>query len=404
MSVKITELDNFGRGITKLDNKICFVDKALPLEECEIEIISEKKKFIEAKNIKTIQESKYRILPICPYYDICGGCHLMHYDRQSELIYKEEKVYDLMKKIGKLANVRIKDIAYGNELFYRNKITLHVEKNKLGLYTEKTHHIVEIDECLLASPIINDIIKRIKDYLLKNKTDLKEITIKTSSLKETMLVLKGSIDKENFIKAFSDITSIYLNDKLIYGKNAIEEKINDLTFLIYPNSFFQVNYEMMHYMYNKVISFYKDNKNLTVLDLYCGTGTIGMLIANYCKKVIGVEVNEDAITSANKCKEINAISNIEFYLGKVEDKIVDFSKIDSIIVDPPRSGLDKNTIVNILKINPQSIIYISCDPATLARDLNSLKDNYNIKEIQPVDMFPNTYHVENVTILERKKL
>ena len=217
-----------------------------------------------------------------------------------------------------------------------------------------------------------------------------------------MLVLKGKVDESKFIKAFSDITSIYLNDKLILGKEYILEKINDLSFYIYPNSFFQVNYEMMKYMYNKVIDYYKDNKNLNVLDLYCGTGTIGMLIAKYCNSVVGVEVNSDAINSANMCKEINNISNINFYLGKVEDNIDKFSNIDSIVVDPPRSGLDKHTISTIIKLSPKSIIYISCDPATLARDLCILKEKYNVKEINPIDMFPNTYHVENICILERK--
>ena len=207
-SVKITELDNFGRGITKIDNKICFVDKALPLEECEIEITNEKKSYSEARIKKVIEESKYRIMPICPYYKTCGGCHLMHYDRQSELIYKEEKVYNLIKKIGKLDNVRIKDIAYGNELFYRNKITFHVKNSRIGLFIEKTNDIVEIDECLLVNSIINNIIKKIKDYVKNNPSKLEEIIIKSSSLKETMIVLKGKVNEEEFIKNMSDITSI----------------------------------------------------------------------------------------------------------------------------------------------------------------------------------------------------
>ncbi len=399
--VKITDLDNFGRGITRVNDKICFVDKALPMEICEIEIINEKKNYIEA-TANILEESKYRILPICPYYQKCGGCHLMHYDRQSELIYKEEKVYNLIKKIGKLDNVRIKDIAYNNELFYRNKLTLHINKNKIGLYEEKTHNIISINECLITKKEINDIYLKLKEYLKNNKSDLEEVIIRNTTLNETMLSLKGKIDKDSFLKSFSDVTSIYLNNKLISGKEYIEEKINDLVFEIYPTSFFQVNYDMMKVMYNKVIDYYKEHKDLKVLDLYCGTGTIGMLISKYCMSVIGVEVNKEAINSANRCKDKNNIKNIEFYLGKVEDKIDMFSDVDSIVVDPPRAGLDKHSIETILKINPTSIIYISCDPATLARDLCVLKDTYNIKEINPLDMFPNTYHVENVCILERR--
>ena len=396
--VKIERLDDFGRGIAKINDKLCFISNALPLEECEIEIINNKKNYSEGQVTNLIKESNYRTMPLCPYYETCGGCHLMHYDRQSELIYKEEKLHDIVKKFDKLDKINLKDIVYGNEYYYRNKITLHKDNKKLGLYKEKTNEVIEIDECLITSKLINDIIPR-----LKSVNGIEEVIIKSTSLNETMLVITGKVDIDSLKKDFNDITSIYVNNKLISGKEYIEEKINDLFFYVYPNSFFQVNYEMMKTMYNKVIDFYKENTDLNVLDLYCGTGTIGMLVSKYCKSVIGVEVNNDAINSANKCKEVNNIKNIEFYLGKVEDKIDDFKNIDSIIIDPPRSGLDKHTISSILKINPNSIIYISCDPITLARDLEILKDNYDIITITPIDMFPNTYHIESITILKNKK-
>ena len=400
-NVKITDLDSFARGIARVNDKICFVSHALPLEVCEIEITKEKKNFIEAEATKILEESKYRIMPLCPYYENCGGCHIMHYDRQSELIYKEEKVNDLIHKFSKLDSVRIKDIIGGQDYFYRNKLTLHGDNNKIGLYQEKTNKLISIDECILCNKKINEIVDRLNKYLEKSSDKIKEIIIRTTSLDEVMLVIKGNINLK-ITDSFKDISSIYINDKLVLGKESITEVINDLYFEIYPKSFFQVNYEMMKIMYNKVIDFYKEHKDLNVLDLYCGTGTIGMLISKYCKSVVGVEVNSDAIISANKCMERNNISNIKFHLGKVEDKIDMFKNIDSIVVDPPRAGLDKHTIETILKLNPESIIYISCDPVTLARDLFTLKEHYIIKEIQPIDMFPNTYHVENVCILERK--
>ena len=400
-NVKITSLDSFARGITKVKDKICFVSHALPLETCEIKITNEKNNYIEAEATKIIEESKYRIMPLCPYYESCGGCHIMHYDRQSELIFKEEKVNDLIHKFGKLDSVRIKDIIGGQDYFYRNKLTLHGNKNNIGLYKEKTNKLIRVKECLLCNEKINEIVDRLNKYFEKTSDNIDEIVIRITSLNETMLVIKGNVN-ESIKEAFSDINSIYINNNLVLGKESITEVINELFFEIYPNSFFQVNYEMMKIMYNKVIDYYKDHKDLNVLDLYCGTGTIGMLISKYCKSVVGVEVNSDAITSANRCMKRNNISNIKFHLGKVEDKIDMFSNIDSIVVDPPRAGLDKHTIDTILKLNPTSIIYISCDPATLARDLGVLKENYNIKEIQPIDMFPNTYHVENVCILERR--
>ena len=401
MKVKITELDAFGRGIAKINDKVCFVSHALPLETCEIKITNEKKNYIEAESTKILEESKYRIMPLCPYYDSCGGCHIMHYDRQSELIYKEEKVNDLIHKFSKLDSVRIKDIIGGQDYFYRNKLTLHGEKNKIGLYQEKTNKLISVKECLLCNKKINEIVDRLNSYFEKTNDNIEEVIIRITSLNEIMLVVKGKIDLK-IKESFYDINSIYINNKLVLGKESITEVINDLYFEVYPNSFFQVNYEMMKIMYNKVIDYYKEHKNLNVLDLYCGTGTIGMLISKHCKNVIGVEVNNDAIISANKCKDKNNISNIQFHLGKVEDKIDMFDSIDSIVVDPPRAGIDKHTIETILKLNPESLIYISCDPATLARDLFTLKEKYNIKEVQPIDMFPNTYHCESITVLERK--
>lgn len=390
MEVKILKQDHFGRGIAFIDNKLCFIDKALPNDICDIEIIKDKKNYLEGKINKIIVESDERVKPICPYYSSCGGCHLMHQDYNKQLEYKKEKVKEILTKFGNI-DIDINKINYSNNLYYRNKIVLH----NLGLYKNKTNEVVEIDKCYLVKDKINEIINRLKQY-----KDIEEVTIKVSSLNEVMIVIKGNINLD--IDKFKDINSIYLNDKLIYGNNYIKEVINDLTFYMYKDSFFQINYDVMNMLYNKIIDYYKENSNQKVLDLYCGTGTIGMLISKYCKSVVGIEVNSDAIESANRCKDINNISNIEFYLGKVEDKIDLIKDTDSIVVDPPRSGLDSYTIDTILKLEPKSIIYVSCDPVTLARDLKILKDKYNIKEIELFDMFPNTYHVESFVILDRR--
>ncbi len=401
MKVTIDRFDSYGRGITKVNEKICFVENALPKEECEIKILDEKKNYIEAESTNIINESNYRILPICPYYNICGGCHLMHLDRKSELLFKEEKVSDLLNKFSDI-KMDVNDILYNNEYFYRNKLTLHVKNNKVGLYKKNSNDLIEIDECIICEQKINDLIPKIKEYLNNNKSSLEEIVIKKSSLDETMIIFKGKTDINSLKETFKDINSVYLNDKLILGKEYITEKINDLEFYIRPLSFFQVNYEMMKTMYNKVIDYYKANESSSVLDLYCGTGTIGMLISKYVNKVIGVEVNSDAITSAKECAKKNKISNIDFILGKVEDNIDTFKDIDSIVVDPPRSGLTNKLISYLINLKAKKIVYVSCDPVTLARDLNLLQEKYNVIEVTPVDMFPRTYHIENVCLLEIK--
>ena len=392
MEVKILRQDNFGRGVAYIDNKVCFVEKALPNEICDIEITLEKKNYLEGKIKRIIVESNDRVVPICKYYDKCGGCHIMHENYEKQLVFKQEKVKEILKRFADINLDNIK-INYNNNLNYRNKIILHGSNSELGLYENSSNNIVNIDKCYLVNDKINDLINRLKEY-----KKIEEATIKISSLGQVMLIIKGNID----IDKFNDVDSLYINDKLIFGNNHIEEKINDLTFYIYKDSFFQINYNVMNTLYNKIVDYYKENTNLKVLDLYCGTGTIGMLVSKYCNEVIGIEVNSDAITSANICKNINNISNIEFYLGKVEDKIDLIKDCDSIIVDPPRSGLDKHTIETILTLSPKSIIYVSCDPVTLARDLKILKEEYSLKNIELFDMFPNTYHCESVCILERR--
>ena len=387
MEVKVLKQDHFGRGIASINNKLCFIDKALPNEICDIDIVLEKKNYLEGKINKIIVESNDRVKPICPYYDICGGCNLLHQSYDKQLEFKKDKVKDILNRFAGI-DINIEKINYSNNLNYRNKIVLH----NLGLYENKSNIKVDIEECLLVDKRINEIIKRLKKY------DIEEVTIKTSSLNETMLIVSNDIN----IDEFKDINSIYIKDKLVYGTNYIKEKINDLVFYIYKDSFFQVNYNVMNLLYNKIINYYKENTSLNVCDLYCGTGTIGMLISKYCKSVIGIEINKDAVDSANTCKDINNISNIEFYLGKVEDKIDLIKNVDSVVVDPPRSGLDSYTISTLLKLNPKSIIYVSCDPVTLARDLKILKDKYDIKDIELFDMFPNTYHVESFVTLERR--
>ena len=401
--VKIEKLDVFGRGIARIDNKLCFISYALPDEICEIELVKDKKNYSEGKLINLITQSSSRIEPTCPYFYLCGGCHLMHLEYNKQLDYKKEKVKELLNRFGKI-DIDINKINYDKEYNYRNKITLHVKNKKLGLYKEETNDLIEIDKCLLVSDIINNLITRLKEFISNYDNSITEIVIKNTSLSEVMLVINGECNKELLINNFKDINSIYLNDDLIYGKNSITEIINDLYFEVYPRSFFQVNYNVMLKMYNKAIDYYKSNPNLKVLDLYCGTGTIGISISKYSKYVLGIEVNSDAVISANKNKTRNNIVNIDFICGKVEDNIDSINGIDSIVVDPPRAGLDKYTMDNIIRLNPSSLIYISCDPVTLARDLNILKDNYNIKEIEVFDMFPNTYHVETVSVLYRKTI
>lgn len=397
MIVKIEKQDHFGRGLTRIDGKLFFVSDSLPGEECKIEITGEKKNFMTACVEERVTESSDRVEVKCPYYDKCGGCHIMHQSYSSQLEFKENKVIELLEKFGKINDVCISKIRYGKQFNYRNKVIFHGKNGKLGYYEEGSNDLVCLDSCLLLDEKILEVYHLILDKY--TGFSINELMIRKTSLNEVMVSIKGDVDKSILLE-IPDIDSLYINGELVKGNSYIAEEMNDINFRIYPTSFFQVNYNMMQEMYKIVINYFKRNPTNRVLDLYCGTGTIGMLVSKYVKSVVGVEVEVSSIKSAIECSKLNNISNIKFIEGKVEDKIDEFDLIDSIIVDPPRSGLTSSVIETIIKIKPQSIIYISCDPVTLARDLKTLSGVYELLEVNPIDMFPNTYHVECVCILK----
>ena len=401
--VLITKQDHFGNGLVKVKDMFVFVKDALPGEVCKIKITDIRKRYANAVVKKVIKVSPNRVDPKCPYYTICGGCHIMHELYQNQLQFKEQKVRELLEKFTGLKQTNIYPVIGKNQFYYRNKVIFHGKGKQLGFYQEKTNSLVPIETCIITDQELNKVYHNIQKFLISNsKNIISNLKKKKTSLGQILVALEGKIKIEDLLPYLESASTIYLNNELIKGEGFIEEEILGIRFKIYPNSFFQVNYDMMLALYQIVIQFYQQKKYQKILDLYCGTGTIGMLVANSVNQVVGVEKEHSSIVSANLCKEENYIQNITFIEGKVEDKIDDFQDIDSIIVDPPRSGLDKHTIDTILNLKPETITYISCDPATLARDLKRLLEKYDLLEIHPVDMFPNTYHVENVVFLEQK--
>lgn len=403
LNQKIEKLDHFGRGIIKSDNNIIFVENALPGDIVDIIIKKKKKNIIEADVINYLKRSDYYQESICPYSKECGGCNIINLIYEKQLSYKKQKVQELINKMLK-ENLEVKEIINSpNSYNYRNKITIHGKNQKLGLYQQKSNDLIEIAECKLVNENINNLIKRIKTYQDHNKCQINDLVIKTTTLNESMISIYGSMDYEHFRKEFEDVKVIIINNQVITKDKYIKEKLLNKEFYISNHSFFQVNMFTTELLYQKVIDLVKEKKYNTCLDLYCGTGTITILVSDYVNKVYGIEIVEDAIKGANKNKELNHKDNIEFILGKTEDHIAQFKDIDLIIVDPPREGLDKTTRENLKRINSKTIIYVSCEPSTLMRDLNDLKDKYNIKEIYTCDMFPNTYHVETIVRLSRKE-
>ena len=397
-NIKIERLDNFLRGIGKYNNKIVFVDNAYIDEIVNIELIKEKKNYLEGKIVNIIKPSIYRIKPICPYFNICGGCNLQDIKYDKELDYKKNLLINLFKKELDI-DINI-DIVSELEYNYRNKITLHVLNNKLGLYKEKTNELVNIDYCYLVNNKINEIINRLNIYLNNNKTNLKKIIIRSNTNNNILISLYGNLDINKFLNNFIDIDSIYLNNKCLNNKEFITEIIDNIDFRLYPESFFQVNIPVMNELYKEVVNFFKD-KNSNVLDLYSGTGTMSILISKYVNKVLSVEVNKEAVLSEKNTIIDNNIDNISIINGKVEDNIDKYNGYNYLIIDPPRSGIDMNTINSINKLNLNNIIYISCNPITLIRDLKLL-DNYKVIKVKAFNMFSRTNNLETLCLLERK--
>ncbi len=397
MIVKIDRLDHQGRGIASLD-KVTFIPNSLPNEEVDISIITSKSKYNVGHVNRYIKTSEKRVNAICPYYELCGGCDLMHISYIDELEYKKNKIKDIMKRYAGIDD--ISDIvACNNEYNYRDKITLKFS-NKLGLYQKNSHDIVNIDKCFLVSDNVNKYITLINNM---NLSDIDEVIIREAKYGNMVIFsLKNDINIDVSEFDCSVLKCLDNQYQVLKGNDYIIDEIGDLKYKISPTSFFQINKYQVKKLYDLVL----DNMSLDsmdiLLDLYCGTGTIGIYLARYCKEVLGIEINKDAIDDANYNKKINNIKNISFIAGD-SDIIKNLKyKPNKIVVDPPRAGLSKKVIDEIIKMDPERIIYVSCDPITLARDLNIFKNKYNIKKVIPVDMFPKTYHVETVCALERK--
>ena len=397
--IEINSLDHNGRGIGKLDEKIVFVNNALPNEIVEIKILKNNKNFLEADVDRYIKKSNIRVNSPCPYYEMCGGCDIMHLSYEDQLRFKQDKIKNIVDRYLKL-DIKINEIVKcDNHLNYRNKVTFQVNHD-IGFFKKNTYDIVNIDKCLISNTKINNSIKYLKQLNLK---DIKNIICRVGLDKLMIIIDTNNINLniEN-LKGIADSIYLKINKKYvhIYGNKNIYENLGNYKFIISPDSFFQINLNTCLKLYNKIKDYVGNNKK--VLDLYCGTGSIGIFVSEN-NEVLGIELNENAIKDANDNKNNNNLNNIRFICGDSGKKIHNLNfNPDIIIVDPPRSGLNKETINNILKFKANEIIYVSCDPMTMVRDLNILRECYNIVEITPFDMFPNTKHVECVTYLKTK--
>jgi len=395
----IEKIDNQGRGICFVDSKITFVPNTLPGEVVSIEITKSSKKYNEAKVINYLKTSPKRVPSKCPFFGKCGGCTYLNSTYEDSLSYKKKNLEDI---ISKYANIKynISIIPSPNNLAYRNKITLKIINKEFGYYEPSSHNLIKIDKCLLAEPAINDFIPDIK-YL---NIEQGELTIRSNYNNELLIWIKSKVNivpNISYLKNKHKIVGIVLNNKPIYGESSFIEIINHQLFTVSYDSFFQIN----RHICSKIFNIIDENilPGETILDLYCGVGTLGINASKNAKKAFGIEIVKNAILNAITNSKINKRDNIYYMLGNVSTclpKIKD--KIDTIIVDPPRAGLDKKTKETIITFKSPKIIYISCNPMTLARDLKELSSYYNVTNIFGLDMFPFTEHIESVCLLERR--
>lgn len=394
MKIKIEKMDHLGRGIGYNDGKIVFVPKAVMGDILDIEIISSHKKYDIGKINKIIQSSDNRIVAKCPYYNECGGCHISNLKYFDQVSFKKDKVIDMFKRY---LNIDINPgvIDSEKEFEYRNKITYQVKNGKIGL-VDINNNFIEIDNCLLVSDRVNKLLGVLKNEDLSMVT---KIVIRECN-NGLILSITGDMNIDNIV---SECLEIYINGVRRYSLEEGYLYIDNLKYRVSDKSFFQINTSNIKRLYDEIVRYGNFTGSERVIDLYCGVGSISLYVSRYVKSVLGIEIVKEAINDANYNKKINNIDNASFIcsdVSKIIDKNIDG---DILIVDPPRAGLDKHTREIINNANIKKIIYVSCDPMTLVRDIQEL-DKYKLVEVSVVDMFPQTEHVECVSVLQRKNL
>lgn len=382
-------MDHLGRGIGYNDGKIIFVPKAIPGDVLDTEIINSYKRYDIGKIREIIEPSDKRIKAMCPYYNQCGGCNISNLYYIEQVKFKRDKVVDIFKRyLDKEIYPRV--IGSEKNYEYRNKITYQVNDGKVCL-VDVDNNFIEIDKCLLVSDKVNKFLSVLKNEDLSR---VRKIVIRECD-NGIILSITGDINIDN-LKGLC--IGIYINDEKKYFLEEGYLYIGDLKYRVSDKSFFQINTSNIGHLYDEVIRYGEFTGKERVIDLYCGVGSISLYVSRYVKSVLGIEIVKEAIDDANYNKKINEIDNATFICSDVSKIIDDKIDCDTLIVDPPRSGLDKHTKNVINSSSVEKIIYVSCDPMTLVRDIREF-DKYELKKVSVVDMFPQTEHVECVCLL-----
>ncbi|MBL7575440.1 23S rRNA (uracil1939-C5)-methyltransferase [Peptoniphilus asaccharolyticus DSM 20463] len=418
MDVKIIDFDHKGRGFGRYEGKSLFLDGGVIGDTVSFEVTESKKKFDIGRITEIIEPSIDRVESKCPYSKKCGGCDFLEYKYSMQKKWKRDNVSATMQKIGGVDTKVEPTIGMENPFYYRNHIQLKVEDGKLGYYAKNSNTLVEVKRCLIAEKEMNKAID-----VLRNWKDLKsvdEIVVRQNNVSELMIVLitKTEVKKVNgLLSELLDLNlkSLFINYrknsrfrfgrefKKVYGEDYIEDELCGFKFRLSAESFFQVNRIQTEKLYKTAVNYMEIKPDDVVMDLYSGIGSISLLMTG-AKEVVGVEVVGAAVENARQNSELNGKYNTRFIAGKVEDvidKLVEEgTRFNKIMLDPPRAGVDESVIEKINELQPERIVYVSCNPSTQAKDLKLFKD-YKVEKIQPVDMFCNSVHCECICQLSR---
>jgi len=454
VELEISEMAFGGMGLARKDGFVIFVDKTAPLDNVSAQIIKKKKNHAIARLVSIIEPSPLRVKPICAYSGHCGGCKWQFLNYEKQLEYKRQHVIESIEHIGLIHDFTVHPTIPSKLIFgYRNKMEFSCSDRRwllpdelgkedvdkgiaLGLHVPGTFYkVLDIDRCHLQPDMGNDILNDVRMFIKKSGVDV--YGLRTHKGFWRFLMLRYSFaynqwmvniitSEENrkivqplsdlLAKKYPDIVSVINNitsrksgvaigeyEIVLMGAPCIREKIGDFEFEISANSFFQTNTLGAEKLYETVKNYAGLTGKEIVADLYCGTGAIAIYLSDSAKKVIGIEINESSVKDANFNCEINNVTNCSFILGDIKDSLKNITdRLDVMIIDPPRVGMHKDVIGQVFDLCPEKLIYVSCNPATMARDLAMLKEKYDLIEVQPVDMFPHTSHIEAVARLEKK--
>ncbi len=432
----ITGMTDEGDGVGRVDGMAVFVPYTIVGEQVRVLIVKVLKTFAYGKLLEVIKPSVHRTKAECPHFYQCGGCQLWHMDMEEELAYKQQKVTDCLKRIGKLDVEAEKTVLASDYLRYRNKAQFPVTPEGIGFYRRNSHHVIPMEDCLIQGKWNRDILRAVQAWMTEysipayeeqsHKGLIRHIYTRSgeSGILVVLVTTRAELPHQKELverlgglnlpicgivqNINSERTNVVLGRemKTLWGKDYLVDAIGRVKFKISPHSFYQVNPEATLRLYDIAKKFANLTGKEILWDLYCGIGTIGLFMADMARKVIGVEIVPQAIENAKENAERNGIENAEFYCGKAEEvapKLMEQGeRPDVVILDPPRKGCDERLLQTVVEVKPERIVYVSCKPSTLARDLKYLTDKgYTVSRVVPVNMFPKTEHIESVALLRR---